>query len=282
MTAHQINHFVPASYFRPWCASDGRLVYFKWIGDRFLSDNANPKSIAKKPLLYNLHGAPKNKASIIETKFFTPLIDEPGALIHQILLVGSTTSLSLKERHQWARYLMALRVRTPEIIEKVRKLGSEGVRDSLRRNQDEYETIKSVGAPATLEECIQPWFLDNFGLARVIPGVIDREDIRNNIVAMHWWCQDFSDCAIDLLTCDRPLIWHDGVHDDGFFLAIPLSPKIGFFIVKNIETRDKLCGLPLRELARKFNESIVTNADEYVYASDDGARKFIQKRLRRT
>jgi hypothetical protein len=232
--------------------------------------------------LYTLHGAPTKKASIIETNFFTPLIDEPGALIHQALLAGSTASLSPKERHQWVRYLMALRVRTPEIIEKVRKLGSEEVRDALRQNPDEYEAIKPVGAPSTLEECIEPWFLDNFGLARVIPEVIDREGTRTTIVAMHWWCQDFSDCAIDLLTCDRPLIWHNGVHDVGFFLAIPLSPKIGFFIVKNIKTRDKLYALPLRELAIKFNESIVTNADEYVYASHDGAQKFIQKRLRHT
>ncbi len=282
MTTHQINHFVPASYFRPWCGPDGKLVYFKWHGDRFLSDRANPKYIAREPHLYALHGAPMKKASIIETKFFTPLIDEPGASIHQALLTGSTNSLSPEKRHQWVRYLMALRVRTPEVIEKVRKLGSERVRFELSQSQDEYDAIKPNGAPSTMEECIEPWFLDNFGLARVIPEVIGREDTRNAIVAMHWWCQDFSDCAADLLTSDRPLIWHNGVHDDGFFLAFPLSPKIGFFVAKNMSTRNKLCALPLRDLVRKFNESIVSNASEYVYASHDGARKFIQKRLRHT
>jgi hypothetical protein len=280
MTTHKKNHYVPASYFSPWCSSDRKLVYYKWFGNRFLVDRANPKSIACKPNLYTLHGAPADKTSQIETKFFTPLIDEPGAAIQKILVLGSTKFLTVEQRHFWARYLMALLVRTPEQVENIQKLGREGVLTALRQNPEEYEAIKPTGAPSTLEECIAPWFLDNFGLARVIPELIDKLDTRNEIVAMNWFCRDFSGCNFELLTCDRPLIRYRGVHDEDFFLALPLSPKVGFFIVKSLKTWDKFCEMPLRDLAIKFNESLIANSVEHVYSSNDKAEKFIQERLK--
>lgn len=255
-------------------------MYFQWEGQRFIIDRQNPKFIAYKYHLYTLHGAPAEKKNFIEQKFFTPLIDEPGAKIQKVLLLEGTNSLSPEQRHLWARYLLALFYRTPEIVEKAQKLGSEGVRNELRKNPDEYNAIKPTGAPDTLEECVSPWFLDNFGLARVIPGLIDKEDTRNEIVKMNWICCDFRDCNLDLLTCDRPLISHKGVHDEDFFLALPLSPKIGFFVVRSSKTWDKFFRMPLRELAIKFNESIIANAVDYVYSSNDRARNFVQARLR--
>lgn len=280
MTAHHTHHFVPASYFRPWCTADKKLSCFKWENDHFIVGRSSPKRIASKSNLYSLHGAPANKLNIVETGFFTPYIDQPGAVMHQKILSGNITTLLLEQRHQWARYLMAIRARTPEAVEMIQRVSSEGVRDALRQNPEKYEAIKPVGAPSSLEACIESWYLDNFGLARVIHAVIDKEDTRNAIVDMHWQCRDFSECSFELLTCDRPLIWNKCVDDDGFFLAIPLSPKVGFFAVKKTNTWSKLCELPLRDLARMFNESIVNNAVKYVYAKDDSPQKFIQKRLR--
>lgn len=276
MTYCESHHFVPASYFKPWCAANGKLLYFVWRENRLDSDYANPKFIAKEHNLYSLHGAPSEMKNAVEIDFFTK-IDNIGAVTHKKLVSNNTISLTHVERHQWATYLMALRARTPEAIANARKLGSVGVREALRQNPDEYKAIKPAGAPDTVEECIEPWFLENFGISQVIPKVIYNKDISKAIVSMYWYCQDFSDCSLDLLTCDRPLIWHKGVQDKDFFLALPLSPKTVFFVVKNKKTWEKLCNLSLLEFAKKINESIVSNTFKYVYANNDSAKSFIEE-----
>jgi hypothetical protein len=281
MSAHQNNHYVPASYFRPWCGDDKKLTYFHWVEQRFLIDRASPRAIASERNLYTLHGAPDDQAAVVETDFFARLIDQPGATIQQKILSG-IASFSLEERHKWARYLMALRARTPEMIATAQKLGREGVRAILRDSQNEYEAIKPLGGPATFEECVAPWFLENFGTARVIPALIDKEETRSKIVAMDWWCQDFSGCGRELLTCDRPLVWQGGVDDKNFLLALPISPKLVFFIVNDPNLWANLARCPLRELAKQVNVSIISNAVEYVYAAGAGPANFIRSRLRRS
>ena len=168
------------------------------------------------------------------------------------------------------------------MIDGARKFGSPVIRETLRQSQKEFDAIKPAGAPATMEECIPPWFLDNFGVARGIPAAINNPQTRSAIVAMQWWYRDFDECIINLLTCDRPLIGHKGIAADDFFLALPLSPKVGFFVTRNPRTMKKLCDLTLRKLAIFFNESMVFNAVDHVYALNDCVRKFIEQRLRRS
>lgn len=276
----QDHHYLPASYLKHWTGADGKLVYFHWEGPRFLHGRASPKHICKELHLYTMHGAPPEQAADIETKFFAPLIDEPGAQILKAM-VGGAKSLTLKQRHEWARYLMALRSRTPEVIKSARELAATSVREALRTAQTEYDAIKPVGAPATMEECIQPWFLENFHLARVIPAVVDHEKTRNSIVNMHWRCFDFSGCAYDLLTSDRALCWYGGPEMSQFLVALPLSPRMGFLATSSDRAWKKIASAPLREIAKQFNESTVANALKYVYAAHGSARRFVETRLRR-
>ena len=278
MPAHQNHHYVPKSYFTPWCDTDGQLVYFHWENGRFLTNRVNPKSIAKKPLLYALSGAPDALHVSLETKFFTPQVDDPGATVLRDILERGIDALTKEQRHIWTRYLMALKARTPAAVEHARVLGKEVLQRELQSNPEEYAVIKRPGNPATLEECVASWYLENFGLTQ-LPDIIDHEKTHNAIIAMRWWLYDFKNAKHDLLTSDRPLIWHKDVSHPQFFLALPLTPRTGFFVTNNVDTEAKLKSVGATKLAQRCNESIIANAIEYVYAAHDGHRKFIEKRL---
>lgn len=282
MPAHHNHHYVPKFYFKPWCDTDGKLVYFHWKNGRFLTNRANPKSIAKKPLLYARPGAPDEHHVTLETKFFTPQVDDPGATVLHDILERGVDALTEEQRHIWTRFLMALNARTPEAVERARVLGKEVLQRELQSNPEEYAAIKQPGDPATLEEYLEEyvasWRLENFGLTQ-LPNIIDHENTHNAIIAMRWWLYDFKNAKHDLLTSDRPLVWDKDVSHLQFFLALPLTPRIGFFVTKNADVEAKLKSVGATKLAQRCNESIAANAVEYVYAAHDGHRQFIEKRL---
>lgn len=282
MPSHQKNHYVPEAYFKPWCSfSDGKLVYFHWAGERFLVNRANPRSIANEYLLYALDGAPTEHHVALETRYFTPHVDDPGAVVLQTIIATGISALTTDQRHLWVRYLMALRARTPEVIAQVKNTGKEMLQQELRRDPHEYEAVKIPGAPDLLEDCVASWYRDGFGMV-TLPQIIDHSETHNELASMRWWCYDFRNSSVELLTSDRPLIWNGGTTGEQFFLALPITPRLGFFIAKNTQTENKLRNLGASTLARKFNESVIANAVEYVYGVHDGARRFIKTRLARS
>jgi hypothetical protein len=279
MPSHQKNHYVPEAYFKPWCNfDDGKLTCFHWEGGRFLVNRANPRSIANERLLYALNGAPAEHHVALETNYFTPHVDEPGAVVLQAIIANGVSALTREQRHLLVRYLMALRARTPENIAKIKDVGKEMLQQELRRDPHEYAAIKYFGAPDSLEDCIASWYREGIGLV-TLPEIIDHPETHNELAEMQWWCFDFRDANVELLTCDRPLIWHGGVKEKQFFLALPITPRLGLFITKDAQTENKLRNIGATALARKFNESVIASAAKYVYAVHDGAFRFIKTRL---
>jgi hypothetical protein len=277
--SHVEQHYVPASFLQHWCGPDGRLVFFHREAGRFLRGRASPKSICKEPDLYTMHGAPSDQAKSIETDFLTPLIDEPGAQVHKQLLAGART-LHNDQMHQWARYIMALKARAPEVVAQIRTRGETAVRSSLQSAQGEYEKIKPDCGPDTLEGFMEPWALKGAHLGRVLPRLIDHDKTRNAIVAMHWRCFDVASGPYELLTCDRPVIWLGGPELPFFVIGLALGPGLGFIAARNDEDWQKIDALSARELAKRFNESTVGSVRKYVYASSTGAQRFVEARLK--
>ncbi len=267
MPANQEHHYVPASYFNPWCDANGQMTYFKWFRQKFVVGSTSPKSATKERLLYALHGAPEHLLVAMETKFFTPIIDEPGASIRRILLEQGPDALSEDQRHIWTRYVMALHARRPEAIKHARDVGRQVILDTLR-NDAEYAELRTENMPESLEDLVAPWALENFGMM-VAPGFIDHEPTHETVMTMHWWCLDLRSSAHDLLTGDRPLIWPLGANDPKFYFAVPLSPRVCFFATKQVEMERLIMEAPASVTARRVNESVIGQSAGYVYAAHD-------------
>ena len=279
MSTHNFHHYLPAAYFKPWCRTDGKLKYFTYKDGKPIIDLAHRKHITKELNLYSVLGAPREKIQQIEKDFFSPFIDAPGAKIHEKLISKNNDLLTECERHQWVKYILALRARTPEAIEKIRVLSKEMIDQVLLDSQVEYEAIRPPGAPGTLRECIEGWFVENIGVLRVLPAVIDIETTRNALLDMHWVCFDVAKSGGEFITSDRPLTWHKSTEDNDFFLALPISPSVGFVIAKSTITLEKLSNLNHLELISKFNESTISNSKNFVYSTCDYEDNLVFKKI---
>ena len=278
MAAHQQHHYVPKAYFQPWCGADKKMAYFHWEHGKFLCSRTSPRSAAKQTLLYILRGAPQDQIDAIEVAYFAKQVDDPGATVIRVIREQSIEALSNEQRKIWTRYLMALYARRPEKVEHARNRGRTILLTDLR-GAEWYEALRTPNHSKTLEDCVEPWKVENFGML-AMPGLIDDEETRHASLAMRWWCFDFKDAANDLLTGDRPLLWSQGNQRSPFFLALPLAPRLGFFATKNSEIEAKLRSAGPTEFARQMNLSVIGQSAGYVYASHDGHAKFVQSRLK--
>ncbi len=278
MAKYENNHYVPASYFPPWCDDSGRMTYFKLAGDRFLTDTTTPKSVTKEKLLYGLHGAPSELVTEMETDYFTRVIDEPGAALLKLLIEKAPQTLSTDQRHQWTRFVMALHVRRPEAIEHAREEGRRIVIENLS-NDPKYSELRSSEMPESMVDLVAPWVVQNFGMLTT-PTVIDHEPTHEAIMGMHWWCQDLTSAPHDLLTCDRPLIWPMGANDENFYFCLPLTPKVCFFAAKQKQTVHKFQTTTPNLLTKSVNENIVSQASKHVYSTDASQAAFVERRMR--
>ncbi len=278
MAKHENNHYVPASYFPPWCDDGGRMTYFKLEGERFIANTTTPKSVAKEKLLYALHGAPTHLVTEMETDYFARVIDDPGAGLLRLLIEKGARALSTDQRHHWTRFVMALHLRRPEAIEHARE---EGRRIVIKNFSDdaEYSALRSSEMPESMVDLIAPWVVDNFGMLTT-PQIVDHEPTHEAIMGMHWWCQDLTSASHDLLTSDRPLFWPMGANDVNFYFSLPLTPRVCFFAAKQMHTvRDIQTSTP-NVLVRRINESVVSQASEHVYSTDASQAAFVERRMR--
>ena len=83
----------------------------------------------------------------------------------------------------------------------------------------------------------------------------------------------------DLLTSDRPVFMSHGVADERCFIAVPLSPRFVFFGTRDETTFHRVMAHGIESIAISLNESLVTQADKYVYAAHDQYLPFVEDRL---
>ena len=157
-----------------------------------------------------------------------------GASSHTTVDVAD---LSVGERIDWIRFLIALRLRVPEIVNDLRKAGAAELRRSLTEDHDEYLAIKDGDDASTLLEWTDREFVgltDNFGMM-ILPTVITDPNHSALIDTMHWWLEDVSAANVELLTSDRPLWVSTGLKKPNCLLALSLNPTRIFFASNRCE-----------------------------------------------
>jgi hypothetical protein len=100
------------------------------------------------------------------------------------------------------------------------------------------------------------------------------------IMRAHWATRPITPIAPDLLIGDKPLI-QDGILQDSFLLASPISPRHLFFAFNEVGTWDNLVKKSAKHLARETNKGIVTQAERYVYSTGSHHVPLIRKYLAR-
>ena len=277
------NHFVPQFLLRQWIDdSDKKLEAFRIDIKNLPSSRLAPSGTAYEDDLYALS---KNQVAgmskhAIEEKFLK-IIDSNAALVLEKLCAQKLSELSADEMQDWARFLMSLRARQPEIITLILERSEKNFRKSLSDAPEEYKRLASKDEPQTLEEWTEkrfPGLIENFGLS-FFHKLVDSTSIGTKILEMTWWVWDFTGLDNHLLLADNPCIFTKGIDDESLVIALPISPNKAFMATKSERVAELMRNQSAKTLLAKINESSISQAKKRIYARNESPRRFIANRF---
>jgi hypothetical protein len=280
-SSHRRHHFVPQFYLENWVGADGKLACYRWMRSRVIVSRLGPRNVAYREGLYTLPQAPEHQRQSIEKEFFAP-IDERAAKVHRQLVTVGTTTLSMQDRTDWAVFLLSLRVRTPESVERIRADATAELLQVLDRDPEQWNQLRKAGDPSTLREWVQqnmPAMIENYGTSIVPQLIMDYRPLRH-IVSMHWWTTRLSG-ASEFLTSDHPCVYTHGYGNPNCVIALPLTPTVVFYAANRPELEADFNARSSQTIAIRTNENVVSQAFEYVFAVGGNRKLFVSKHLQR-
>lgn len=279
MPAHVYHHYVPRFYLKAW-TKDHQITRFQWINNELEMRRVGIKRTAGLDHLYSLKHFPQDP-QMIEREFMGRIIDDPASTVYKHLS-ESKAPLSEHQRTIWTRFLLSLRVRMPDVIERLRVDAENELRQNLMANPEEYEALRGPNSPANLYdflEKLRPGFVADFGI-RMLPDLLAYQPAFKQIYEMYWWTHSFYGASISLLTSDRPLIITPSVDDQSCVLALPLGPHTAFFATHTLEMASRVASKPASKLAKAINHETVRLASHCVYSIDSYQTYFIKRHFR--
>jgi hypothetical protein len=276
------HHFVPSFYLANWCEGDGMVPWFMRGADGAIYEGrGKPDQIAFEKRLYSYERVPEEQRQAVEKRFFSAEVDNRAAPILSKLLDGGVDDLIAEERIYWTRFLIAARLRVPELVNDLKKTAAQELRRSLTEDHDEFLAVRGTVETPTLLDWTEQTFIgltDNFGMM-ILPDLITDPEHNQIIESMFWWIGDVSGASVTLLTSDRPLWVSTGLKKPNCLLALPLSPTRIFFASRNRDLQVALQQSGPNRLARRCNESLASQADRFVYGRAQS--RFISRCLNR-
>ena len=278
------HHYVPQFLLRNW-ATHGQFFAYYWkdAAKKVIENQrAAVASACQIPNLNSFFGVAKERRDVVETRFFTPIVDTPAADALGVMLSKGVPALSEEQRHDWARLLVSFGLRTPETLE---QLGPERTREAFAiaeaspkgSSENEAKVTKAFAqSMPTLERNLprQIAMEMSVDLAHMLP-----------INGMQWWVRRWDRNAI--LIGDRPLLTYPRqprpcgipLKNRNCLIVLPLSSSTVFFACVNPRTRTKMRGMLLSRLATVINDETIWRCATTVYARDDALASFVVPRL---
>lgn len=283
MSEPRNHHFVPQFYLDGWTNSSGLLTRYSRPHVKVVTDPKSPEAVAKERDLYSLSNVPLDQKQRVEKEFMGK-IDNDAAPVLKKLLAGRGHNLSPEDRQAFTYFVMSLRARHPDAIQKSKMQGAEAITTELSRNPEEYEALKGDGDPPTIMEFaeqVMPARLSNIGM-NVITDLIVEPSIAKRIFLMDWWIQGTKSIDIDFLTSDRPCLLQGDAKAGNCVIALPLSPAMTLFITNVPAAKGRLMKLGSRAVVKLINKEIVKHAADHVYGNDAKHIKVVEKHLRKS
>lgn len=281
MDTHNIHHFVPQFLLQHWhTLPDEKLSSFRWAHGALSHKRYKAKSVAKMEGLYALKS--NKRKNLIEQDFFAPAVDSPAAVAHATLLQSGVKALNDQQKVDWSRFLVSLMLRGPEQVEAIRQRGRAVLTASLSEAPHEFREIKGDNPAETLLEWVEanaPTVFDDLGIA-TLPNLVESEVLNNTLLHSTWSTRLLDDATYDLLVSDNPLRYV-GSMGKAFLIVLPISPRRVFFAFNQRETWNMISRETDSEIVKRANRETVSQARDYVYATNGTQAPFIERYLPR-
>lgn len=273
------NHYVPQFLQSAWTSSDGKLLRYKI------------ETGAIKRLPPKANGFKKNLLSLTKDqvmgmdkhaieKAVLQKVDNDAAAVIDKLINDRLVTLSHIERCAWVRFVMSIRLRQPSSVHLLRLEGEQILRMELAKTPEEYSSIAGTDSFPTLEEWTEALFpgaIENFGLS-VFQALINNGSIGTKLLRLRWWVRKFNEDDHSLMLGDNPCVLVGKIDDPDFAIMLPISPRAAFIATRGDEVAHSLSQISGKVLSKNFNDVTVRQAEQYIYAANDGCVTFIRNR----
>lgn len=278
------HHYVPQFLLEEWAqrTKDGRIETFRLDLTGGPSSRHTPKHTAYEPDLYALtvdEVAGMSKQAV-ETRLMR-LIDDTAARVLQKFTSGGFRDVTAEDRVDWARFLMCLRVRQPDVVYGLRIEAANHLEATLREQPEQYEALTSMDDPPTLVEWTRkkfPGLIENIGVT-ILRDVVENPVVGVKILQMKWWLWDFRQEKNELLIADNPCIFTQGIDDPDLVIALPIGPTRAFMATKTERVAEIMRQVRPSVLLARLNESSLRQARVRIYACNTSPERFIRNRL---
>ena len=273
------HHYIPEFYLKRW-AINGKITTFQNYKGEIKKSFLSPKGTGFEFQLYSY--SEKFKAlnyAEIETNFLSKLDNDGAKIINKLI---SSQSLENEEPRIWAKFILALKVRTPENISRFKHAYPISYRKFLNDQQKEYEKHKAPHDPDKLIELYEqksPGLIENIGVGQ-IPKIYSNPQAITDFLSFDTWV--FQTETHKLLSSDRPLVFIGKLDSLDCIIALPLSPSCAFFATKpNSRAEKHIHSMAPKKIVYLLNRAVVKQAKNRVYAEsiDDVCDKFLKKHL---
>jgi Protein of unknown function (DUF4238) len=272
------HHFNPEFNLRQWAGADGLLCEIKKAHGKVEAQRKSPKATGFQHDLYRTDGVPDVLAQHVERNFMSKLDNDAACALKKILS-GDGTPWTGDERTAWTTFILSLLFRNPEnvtiIKDHIRALWDEG----MRALGAEYETRRRPTDPETFEGYVALTNLaaPEIGASNFLMETISNERVGPAIFNMHWTRHNLRHSKLRLLTSDRPIIMPFGLGDPQAYIALPVSPSILFLAARNRGFASSVARWKHTDLVKLLNKAIVSQARQFVWATDDSQLEFVRR-----
>jgi Protein of unknown function (DUF4238) len=198
--------------------------------------------------------------------FLSSLLDSEGARIVSAMIAGDR--LEQRDLILWAQFLLAMKIRTPENVRRIRFEAAEALMREIEAAQTKYENLRTESDPATAVEWVEvnrPGLIESFGVGQ-LPKLASNPRAMQDVLAFSWHVVDFERSRKPILSSDRPCVYTEGLDHPNCVIALPLSPRHAFFAFRpNSRAQRALIKAPVSKLAARLNESVVGQAVTRTY-----------------
>ena len=274
------HHFVPQFYLKRWAGPDGKVVEFTRPHRELVVHSKTPKTTGFQKHLYTIPELPPEKRSVLEDVVFKD-IDQVGSDALDFMLGNFTGEKEMfnKLRCGWSRFLMSLMHRSPQKLAALKGLWLATYKPLSPELKREYEQLRR-----TISETEEDLDLDiaSVGFATLVESVTDNQMLGSFFNKMHWSIATIGNPEHHLLTSDHPLVTTNGIeHPEGYVIT-PVGPTQVFIAVNSAEKAAEIKQTNPRYLIPKLNDTMVRQAVDYVYDTDERQRRFIGNRFRQS
>ncbi|RON71487.1 DUF4238 domain-containing protein [Pseudomonas fluorescens] len=265
------HHFSPVFYLSGWCDStSGKLIAYSRSHKGVVAKPVYPKATGYEYFLYTMEGLPDGRKQIIEKDYMASKVDDPAAKVLKVLLDSGTSALTVQQRGDWTRFIVASLYRRPAAVAEI----GETFKSALPK-----DVVSD--SPNESDQQELPAYLVNDAAKEMVVRVIENDGM-GIIINMQWSVLDMSASQHELLTGDMPHLRYYGLKDPRCTILFPLTPTKLFIATHDRKSEHTINQRSKTEIVKSVNDELARLAERFVFGRTTDHLKFVGNRLVRT